>query len=84
LKPEKALNLMDLPLPLPLPPDHQEHKWMLRALCRKRAPKVFFPSDGVGVERLQQRVYDPLDRIAVVIIPETAALAPDRGSVAVP
>ncbi|MGQ0805962.1 MAG: WhiB family transcriptional regulator [Actinomycetota bacterium] len=45
---------MDLPLPLPLPPDHQEHKWMLRALCRERAPEVFFPSDGVGVERARK------------------------------
>jgi WhiB family redox-sensing transcriptional regulator len=52
LEPEKTL--MDLPAPLPLPPDHQEHQWMLRGLCRELEPAEFFPSDGVGVERARK------------------------------
>lgn len=31
-----------------------DHQWMLRALCRGRAPSEFFPSDGVGVEVAQR------------------------------
>jgi WhiB family redox-sensing transcriptional regulator len=45
---------MDIDLPNPLPPDHQEHQWMLEARCRGRTPHDFFPSDGVGVEQARK------------------------------
>lgn len=31
-----------------------ETSWMARGLCREIAPAVFFPSDGVGVDRARK------------------------------
>lgn len=42
---------MDLPPP---PNDHHTPPWMLDARCREHPPEVFFPSDGVGVERARR------------------------------
>lgn len=35
-------------------PDHQTPPWMNRALCREAPPGMFFPSDGVGVDRARK------------------------------
>ncbi len=32
----------------------REQPWMRLGLCRGRSPDIFFPSDGVGVERARQ------------------------------
>jgi len=45
---------MDFDLPQSPPADDQEHRWMLEAKCRGRAPTDFFPSDGVGVEQARK------------------------------
>lgn len=35
-------------------PDHQTPPWMNRALCREAPAGMFFPSDGVGVDRARK------------------------------
>ncbi len=34
--------------------ESSEHEWMNQGLCRLHDPAVFFPSDGVGVDRARR------------------------------
>jgi WhiB family redox-sensing transcriptional regulator len=50
---------------LPPPPDHErEHTWMLDARCREFDPTLFFPSDGVGVDRARHVCFECPVRMA--------------------
>jgi WhiB family redox-sensing transcriptional regulator len=41
-------------LALPLVGNFRTTEWMDLAMCRDDAPEVFFPSDGVGVEKARR------------------------------
>ncbi len=47
------------------PPEHEhENSWMLEARCREYDTTVFFPSDGVGVDRARHICFQCPVRLA--------------------
>jgi len=58
-------------------PNPLDEKWMLNALCRSMDPNIFYPSDGVGVDKAKAICSDC--KVAEACLEYAIARGDDKG-----